>query len=72
MQSLLMAGADSVFSAETAKEFMLKDILEEIQENFDFCIIDTSPHLDFGTINVLTVADYLIIPVTTNYLFYLE
>lgn len=63
---LLMAGADNVFSAETAKEFMLKDTLEEIQENFDFCIIDTSPHLGFGTINALTAANYLIIPVTAD------
>lgn len=63
---LLMAGADSVFSAETAKEFMLKDVLEELEENYDYCIIDTSPHLGFGTINALTAADYLVIPVTAD------
>lgn len=63
---LLMAGADSVFSAETAKEFMLKDALEELQGSYDVCILDTSPHLGFGTINALTAADYLVIPVTAD------
>ncbi len=63
---LLMAGADSVFSAETAKEFMLKDALEEVKEDYDFCIVDTSPHLGLGTINALTAADYLVIPVTAD------
>ncbi len=56
-----LAGADA-FIADTGKEYRLKEALEKISENYDFCIIDTPPALGILTINALTASDGVIIP----------
>lgn len=57
----LMAGADMEFSA-AGREFLLRESLEEIKDNYDYIIIDTPPSLGIITINVFMAADRLIIP----------
>ena len=56
-----LAGAD-VAITETGKEYKLREALEEISGNYDFCIIDTPPALGILTINALTASDIAIIP----------
>ena len=56
-----LAGADA-FIADTGKEYRLKEALEKISKNYDFCIIDTPPALGILTINALTASDSVIIP----------
>ena len=56
-----LAGADA-FIADTGKEYRLKEALEKIEKNYDFCIIDTPPALGILTINALTASDSVIIP----------
>ncbi len=56
-----LAGADA-FIADTGKEYRLKEALEKIAKNYDFCIIDTPPALGILTINALTASDSVIIP----------
>lgn len=56
-----LAGADA-FIADTGKEYRLKEALEKISKNYDFCIIDTPPALGILTINALTASDGVIIP----------
>ena len=56
-----LAGADA-FIADTGKEYRLKEALEKIAKNYDFCIIDTPPALGIFTINALTASDSVIIP----------
>ncbi len=46
------------------REFVLKNTLSD---NFDFIIIDCPPSLSILTINALTAADYVLIPVQTEY-----
>lgn len=41
----------------------LKDSLQEVQEAYDFCIIDTPPELGTLPLTALTAADYVLIPV---------
>jgi len=49
------------------REYKMKSVLEKIRDNYDFIIIDCSPSLGLITINALTAADSVIIPVQCEY-----
>ncbi|KHJ39751.1 sporulation initiation inhibitor protein Soj [Pedobacter glucosidilyticus] len=49
------------------REFKMKAVLEKIRDQYDFIIIDCSPSLGLITINALTAADSVIIPVQCEY-----
>lgn len=49
------------------KEFILKNLLEKLPNQYDFIFLDTPPSLGLLTINSLTTADNLIIPVQSEY-----
>ena len=49
------------------RERKMKDVLEKIRSDYDFIIIDCSPSLGLITINALTAADSVIIPVQCEY-----
>lgn len=49
------------------REHVLKHALEKEKENFDFIIIDCSPSLGLITVNALTAADSVIIPVQCEF-----
>ncbi len=49
------------------REYMLKTALEEIQNNYDYIIIDCAPSLGLITINALTAANSVIVPIQCEY-----
>jgi chromosome partitioning protein len=49
------------------REYMLKQALDKIKDDYDFIIIDCSPSLGLITVNALTAADSVIIPVQCQY-----
>jgi len=49
------------------REYMLKQALEKIKENYDYIIIDCAPSLGLLTLNALTAADSVIIPIQCEY-----
>ena len=49
------------------REKVLKEILTKIKGNYDFILIDCSPSLGLITVNALTAADSVIIPVQCEY-----
>lgn len=49
-------------------EYLLKDRLNGILDNYDFILIDTPPSIDFFTLNALTVSRLAIIPTHCDYL----
>jgi len=49
------------------REQKMRDVLEKVRDKFDFVIIDCSPSLGLVTINALTAADSVIIPVQCEY-----
>lgn len=56
-----LAGADTIITA-TGKEYRLREALEPLKKNYDYCIIDTPPALGILTINALTACNGAIIP----------
>jgi chromosome partitioning protein len=46
---------------------MMKKVVAKVREEYDFIIIDCSPSLGLITINALTAADSVIIPVQCEY-----
>lgn len=50
-----------------AREYMLKKALIDIKNDYDFIIIDCAPSLGLLTLNALTAADAVIIPIQCEY-----
>ncbi len=59
--SLFLAGADMEFT-KPGREYILKEIIEPLQEQYNYIIIDTPPALGILTTNALTASGSLIIP----------
>jgi len=49
------------------REYMLKQALEPIKDDYDYIIIDCAPSLGLITLNALTAADAVIIPIQCEY-----
>ena len=62
-----LVGAEIEMINLTDREYKMKAVLEKIRNNYDFIIIDCSPSLGLITINALTAADSVIIPVQCEY-----
>jgi chromosome partitioning protein len=50
-----------------AREYMLKKALVEIKDDYDYILIDCAPSLGLLTLNALTAADAVIIPIQCEY-----
>jgi chromosome partitioning protein len=56
-----LAGADMAITA-TGKEYRLREALEAVKGDYDYCIVDTPPALGILTVNALTACQEAIIP----------
>jgi chromosome partitioning protein len=50
-----------------AREYMLKKSINEIQDQYDFILVDCAPSLGLITLNALVAADAVIIPIQCEY-----
>jgi len=66
--SIDLAGAEIAMSTMIGRERSLEKAFKEIQGEYDFICIDTPPSLGLLTINALTAADKVIVPVQCEYL----
>jgi chromosome partitioning protein len=66
--SIDLAGAEMAMSMKIGRERSLDKALREIRGEYDFICIDTPPSLGLLTINALTAADKVIVPVQCEYL----
>ncbi|MGI6484335.1 MAG: ParA family protein [Candidatus Dojkabacteria bacterium] len=64
---LSLAGAEIEMVNMISRETLLKNKLEEITEKYDYILIDCPPSLGLLTINALTAAERLIIPIQCEY-----
>ena len=49
------------------REYMLKEALEKIKDDYDYILIDCAPSLGLLTLNALTAADSVLIPIQCEY-----
>ena len=49
------------------REYMLKEALKDIKDDYDFVVIDCAPSLGLITLNALTSADSVVIPIQCEY-----
>jgi chromosome partitioning protein len=49
------------------REYMLRKALEEVKEKYDYILIDCAPSLGLLTLNALTAADAVLIPIQCEY-----
>lgn len=64
-----LAHADLNLAAMMGRDSILKGCLNsELVNNFDYVIIDTSPYLGLLTVNALVASDYIVVPVSCEFL----
>ena len=63
-----LAGAEVELKQALAQESVLKRRLQPVLANYDYVIIDTPPSLGILTVNALTAAKYVLIPVSCEYM----
>lgn len=68
--NLNLVMAENEISGQMARELVLKNLLKEVKEDFDFILIDCPPSLNNLSTNAIVTSDYLIIPSQTDYLSY--
>ena len=66
--SIDLAGAEIAMSAQIGRERSLQKAIDAVRGDYDFICIDTPPSLGLLTVNALTAADKVIVPVQCEYL----
>jgi chromosome partitioning protein len=62
-----LVGAEIELVDRENREYILKNMLAKIKDNYDYIIIDCPPSLGLLTINGLTAADSLLVPIQCEY-----
>mgnify|MGYP003302138130 CR=1 FL=1 len=63
-----LVGAELELMNMENRELVLKQILAPLKDDYDYIFIDCSPSLGFTTVNILTAADCVLVPVQCEYL----
>lgn len=59
--NILLSGADTEFTS-TGREYLLKEAIQEILQQYEYIIIDCPPSLSILTINAFVASDYIVVP----------
>lgn len=62
-----LAAAEIELIGINEKEFIIKKAVETIRDRYDFIIIDCPPSLNLLTINAMTTADTVLVPIQCEY-----
>ena len=62
-----LSGAEIELLGINDKEYILKNAVDYIRDDYDFIIIDCPPSLNILTINALTAADTVLVPIQCEY-----
>ena len=66
--SINLVAADTELPKMEQGHHVVKRILAEVRDDYDYVLVDCSPSLGYTTVNVLTAADSVLIPVQCEYL----
>ena len=62
-----LAGVELAIAEQEGREFILRQALKEVEQDYDFIIIDCAPSLSLITINALAAVQGVIIPMQCEY-----
>ena len=62
-----LAGAEIELLGINDKEYILKNAVDYIKDDYDFIIIDCPPSLNMLTVNAMTTADTVLVPIQCEY-----
>ena len=62
-----LVGAELELVNINEREFLIKNILADVKDQYEFIIIDCAPSLGIVTTNAITAADSIIIPIQCEY-----
>lgn len=60
---LIKANMDVLLDNSRVQQFILKKALEQIEDNYDYCIIDNPPDINISVMNALVSSDDVLIPI---------
>ena len=66
--SIDLVAADTELPKMENAHRVMQRVIDEVREQFDYIFIDCSPSLGYTTVNILTAADSVLIPVQCEYL----
>ncbi|RMG86860.1 MAG: ParA family protein [Bacteroidetes bacterium] len=62
-----LVGAELELAAVPNREFVMKKVLDQVRDEYDYVFIDCLPSLGIVTVNALTAADSVLVPVQCEY-----
>ena len=62
-----LAGVELAIADQEGREFILREALKEIEQDFDYIIVDCAPSLSLITINAMSAVNGVIIPMQCEY-----
>ena len=65
--NILLSGVEFKLSSLYGREYILKQELSTVEDQYDLCVIDCSPSLNLLTLNALVAGTDVLIPVPTRY-----
>lgn len=65
ISSILLSGIELEFT-NTGREFLLKEAIKPIMDNYDYILLDTPPALGILTINAFTASNSIIVPMLSD------
>lgn len=66
--SINLVAADTELATMEDAHHIIKRIVDSVRDSYDYIFIDCSPSLGFTTVNILTAADSVLVPVQCEYL----
>src|SRR6056297_1760452 len=64
----MVEGVEEVIIADSNRDFILHDLVQNIKEKYDYILIDCPPSLGYITTNALVASDGVIVPVQCEFL----
>lgn len=64
---MMLAGGEVEMASFIGREYRLKNSLQKVRDEYDYVLIDCPPSLGLLTVNALTAADSVIVPIQCEY-----